>query len=460
MTLPEATSKMTIRDTSAKWTGPNLFRLALRPLQAFLRLEAASGIVLLACALAALAWANLAFPSYERVFATPITLGVAGLVARFSLLELVNDGLMTLFFFVVGMEIKRELAHGELRTFSQAALPAFAALGGMLVPAAVFLAFNAGGAGARGWGIPMATDIAFCIGVLTLLKRRVPHALIVFVTALAVFDDIGGILVIAVFYGTGIHGTWLVAAALVTAAAIVMSGAHVRSAMAWSVAGVLLWYTLHHSGVHATIAGVILGLAVPASPRRSPREVIRELSAHASALARSVEDEEHDEAAVQGVEDGLEELEAPLARFVHTLHPWIAFGIMPLFALANSGVHLSGLDGAQVTGGVAIGTAVALFVGKQVGIYTFTLAAVRTGVARMPGGASLPKLLGVSVIAGIGFTVALFIAGLAYPTAPRLLDEAKLGILAGSLVSGAVGALILRATGPVRPVVPATDEGT
>jgi Na+:H+ antiporter, NhaA family len=398
---------------------------------------------------AALAWANLSYDSYVRVFATPVTLGFGAAVARFSVMELVNDGLMTLFFFVVGMEIKRELVHGELRTRSQAVLPAIAALGGMIVPAAIYLAFNRGGPGSRGWGIPMATDIAFCIGVLTLLKRRVPHALVVFVTALAIFDDIGGILVIALFYGSGIHPEWLIAAAAVGAVSFAMARARVRNAIAWAVAGGLLWFTLHHSGIHATIAGVVLGLAIPASARRRPREVIRELSTHAAALVRAAEDDERDEAAIQAIDARLEDLEAPLTRFVHALHPWIAFGVMPLFALANSGVNVSGLDASQVTGAVALGTTAALFVGKQVGIFTFTAAAVRTGLATVPGGASHVKLLGVSVVAGIGFTVALFIAALAFPGTPGLLDEAKLGIVVGSLLSGVVGAAILRATAPV-----------
>ena len=428
--------------------GSRLFAVALRPLQAFFRLEAASGLVLLGCAVAALAWSNLAHESYRAAFATPLAVGFGGAVARFSLLELVNDGLMTLFFFVVGMEIKGELVHGELRTLSQAALPAVAAVGGMAVPAALFLAFNAGGPGAPGWGIPMATDIAFCIGVLTLLRGRVPHALVVFVTALAIFDDIGGILVIAAFYGTGVHVSWLLGAAAVAGGALALARAQVRSAAAWTIAGALLWAALHHSGIHATIAGVVLGLAVPASPRRPPRDVLRELSAHAGALARGAAEEERDQAAVTGIEEGLAELDAPLARFVQALHPWIAFGVMPLFALANSGVHLSALDRSQLTGGVAVGTMVALLVGKPVGIFAFTAAAVGAGLTRIPGGASRAKLLGVSAVAGIGFTVALFIAGLAYPGAPRLLDEAKLGILAGSLLSGVAGALVLRATGP------------
>jgi NhaA family Na+:H+ antiporter len=225
-----------------------------------------------------------------------------------------------------------------------------------------------------------------------------------------------------------------------------MSRAYVRNPLAWIVAGTLLWFTLHHSGIHATIAGVILGMAIPARPRRPLREVIRELSAHAAALAQSAVDEARDEAEVSGIEERLEELEAPLTRFVHALHPWVAFGIMPLFALANSGVSLATLDPSQVVSRVAVGTAIALFVGKQVGIFAFTVAAIAAGVGRPPGGASRMKLLGVSIVAGVGFTVALFIAGLAFPGSAALLDEAKVGILAGSLVSGVVGAVVLRGT--------------
>ena len=427
------------------------FAAVVAPLQAFFRLEAASGLLLLGCAAAALGWANLAPASYQAVFSAPLSARVAGHAARFTLLQLVNDGLMTIFFLVVGMEIKRELVHGELRTARQAILPLVAAAGGMVVPAAIYAAWNAGGPGARGWGIPMATDIAFCIGVLTLLGGRVPRALVVFVTALAIFDDIGGILVIAVFYGSGLHAGWLLAAAAVTAVAAALGRARVGSGIGWAAVLAALWWTLHGAGIHATIAGVVVGLTVPARPRRPLREVFRELSAHASDLARAAADEDHDEAAANAIEERLEDLEAPLTRFVHALHPWVAFAVMPLFALANSGVTLAAVERSQLVGDVAVGTAVALFAGKQVGIFAFTAVAVRLGLAPSPGGASWRKLLGVSMVAGIGFTVALFIAGLAFAGDARLLDEAKLGILAGSLVSGVAGGLLLRATGAVTP---------
>ncbi len=426
------------------------FRAAVRPIQAFFRLEAASGILLLASAVAALAWVNLGgAASYQAVFAYPLALGLGDAVVRVSIHDLVNDGLMTIFFLVVGMEIKRELVLGELRTPAQAALPAIAAAGGMLLPAAIFLAFNWGGPARAGWGIPMATDIAFCVGVLTLLRSRVPHALIVFVTALAIFDDIGGILVIALFYGHGLHATPLVAAGLITVGLVVVGLAKVRSGLAYAVLGALLWYALHGGGVHATIAGVVVGLAIPARARGPSRDTLASLTDHAAVLMQTPPDEELDAETVLAIVERLEELEAPLNRFVHRLHPWVAFAIMPLFALANSGVDLRGASGARLAGSVAIGTAVALFGGKLIGIFAFTAAAVKMKIAPIPGGATFAKLLGVSIVAGIGFTVALFIAGLAYAGHPELLDQAKAGILVGSLAAGIAGALVLRLTATI-----------
>jgi NhaA family Na+:H+ antiporter len=442
-----------------------LFGAVIRPIQAFFRLEAASGLVLLACAVAALAWVNLGgAESYRAVLDHPLALGAGGATARFTVHALVNDGLMTVFFFLVGMEIKRELAVGELQTPARALLPAIAAVGGMLVPAGIYLAFNAGGPGRASWGIPMATDIAFTIGVLTLLRNRVPHALVVFVTALAIFDDIGGILVIALFYGHGLHLPWLVAAAALAALALAMGRRRVRSGAAYLAVGAALWVALHHGGIHATIAGVVLGMAIPARPRDPPREVLAGLAAHVGELLRRTADEDLDRAAVLRIEERLEDLEAPLDRFVHALHPWVAFGIMPAFALANSGVDLTALDRSQLAGPVALGTGLGLLAGKLAGIFAFTAAAVKARLAPVPGDASLAKLAGVSIVAGIGFTVALFIAGLAFPDDPGLLDQAKVGILGGSLAAGVIGAAVLRATAPTarrRPEeAPAPGAGT
>ncbi len=424
------------------------FAVAVRPLQQFFRLEAASGILLFAAAVVALVWANSpAEASYRALFETPLTLGVGHRELRVSVHQLVNEGLMTVFFFVVGMEIKRELAVGELRTVRQAMLPAIAAAGGMLVPAALFALWNAGTAGAAGWGIPVATDIAFAIGCLTLLRRCVPHALVVFLTALAIFDDIGGILVIAFFYGQGVHLGWLAGAALVVVAVLAMNRAQVQLGFGYLVAGVILWYALHRGGIHATISGVVLGLLIPARPQRPARAVLEDLAAHGRRLLESSERGQVDDESIVTIQARLHELEAPVERFMAAWHGWVAFLIMPLFALANSGVGFGRLSPAQLTGRVAVGAALGLAVGKPLGIALATALAVKTGLAERPGQASWARLVGVSVVAGIGFTVALFIADLAYPTAPDLLAEAKVGILAGSAIAGVVGASLLRAAG-------------
>jgi NhaA family Na+:H+ antiporter len=438
-----------------------LFAAVAQPIQAFFRLEAASGILLLACAVAALAWVNLfGEEGYHAVFESPIAIGLGDRAVRFSVHALVNDGLMTIFFFVVGMEIKRELVSGELRTRSQAILPLVAALGGMVVPAAIYLAFTAGGPGQRGWGIPMATDIAFAIGVLTLLRSRVPYALVVFLTALAIFDDIGGILVIALFYGSGLDARWLGFAVAVAVLLWTMHRRYVRNGFLWAIAGALLWYALHGAGIHATIAGVVLGFAIPARPLRPLPLVLRGLADHAEALARTCGNESLDAQAVLGIEERLEDLEAPLTRFIHALHPFSSFVVMPVFALANSGVAIAGGSGAAgLTGAVGAGIAVALVVGKPLGIFGFTWVAVKLGLAKVPGDASTAKLFGVSVVAGIGFTVALFIASLAFADDAALLDQAKLGILAGSFVAGLGGAILLLLTPRVADPA-ATAEGS
>jgi NhaA family Na+:H+ antiporter len=353
----------------------------------FFELEAASGIVLFLAALVAVVWAN-AGSSYSAVF--------SGLV-----LTVIQDGLMTIFFFTVGMEIKRELVVGELRTLGSALLPAIAALGGMIVPAGIFALLNHGGPGAAGWAIPMATDIAFCVGCMTLLGDRVPRALVVFLTALAIFDDLGGVLVIALFYGSGLHWLWLLATALIAIAVFLCGRVGFTHWFLYLIAGAALWFTVHHSGVHATIAGVLLGFLIPARPKGG----------------------------------------SPIDSMVRALHPWVAFGVMPLFALASSGVVLSSFP---ADFSVPLGAGLGLLVGKQLGIFLFTLAAAGLGIARLPG--SVKQVYGVAVLGGIGFTVALFIAELAFAPAPGLLAGAKLGILAGSLLAGIAGSLVLRFT--------------
>jgi len=424
---------------------PALFRVAIAPLQAFFRLQASSGILLAVCAVVAMVWANSPWASsYVGLFDARLELGVAGTRASFTFQQLINDGLMTLFFFLVGMEVKRELSAGELRTLSRAMLPLIAALGGMVVPAALYVAINAGTPAMAGWAIPMATDIAFAIGCLTLVKARVGHGLIVFLTALAIFDDIGGILVIALFYGTGLHVEWLLAAAAVIGVLVAFNRFYVRNGIAWLLAGVALWYTMHHGGIHATLAGVVVGLCIPSRPTRPGRDVLAELATYINDCTQNTEDESMRSAQLLYIEDRIEELEPPLNRFEHLWHGWVGYGIVPLFALANSGISVEGMGWKDLLAPLPLGIIAGLFVGKQVGIFLFTLVAVKLRVSTLPGGAGLGQLHGVSVVAGIGFTVALFVAGLAFAGQPGLLNEAKLGILVGSLLSAVVGYVILR----------------
>jgi NhaA family Na+:H+ antiporter len=426
------------------------FGAVARPIQQFFRLEAASGILLFTAAIAALVWANSPGKgAYHAFFGRKLTTAIGEVGVSFSLHALINEGLMSVFFLLVGMEIKRELVAGELSTVRRALLPAIAALGGMLVPSAVFLAFNVGGPGQAGWGIPMATDIAFAIGCLTLLRKRVPHALLVYLTALAIFDDVGGILVIAFFYGHGVQWTWLLTAGLVTLFLLAMNRTYARSGLWYAVVGALLWFALHHGGIHPTIAGVVVGLTIPARPRRRARAVLEDLHQHTSNLLASPVDEELDAASILHIEETLEDLEAPLHRFVHFLHPWVAFVIMPLFALANSGVDVSNMGLADLLSPVALGVMLGLLLGKPAGIMAATFIAVKAGIAERPGGAGWTNILGVTIVAGIGFTVALFIAALAYPGQAAMLDQAKVGVLVGSLLAGLAGVAVLRACRPL-----------
>jgi NhaA family Na+:H+ antiporter len=419
--------------------------VVLAPVQAFFRLEASSGILLALCAVAAMAWANSPWAaSYSSLFDARLELGLQGMRAGVTFRELINDGLMTLFFFVVGMEIKRELSSGELRMLSQALLPLIAALGGMVVPAGIYAAFNAGTPALAGWAIPMATDIAFAIGCLTLVRARVGHGLVVFLTALAIFDDIGGILVIALFYGTGIHVEWLLGCAGVVAALFALNRFYVRNGIAYLLGGAALWYAMHHAGIHATLAGVALGLFIPARPTRPGQQVLDELARYITESIPRTGDETLKGAQILYIEERLEELEPPLNRFVHLWHGWVAYGIVPLFALANSGISLAGMRWADLLKPLPLGIMAGLFVGKQVGIFLFTWVAVKLRVSPAPGGAGPGQIHGVAVVAGIGFTVALFVAGLAFGGAPALLAEAKLGILLGSLLSALVGYALLR----------------
>lgn len=397
---------------------PRRFRWVFGPLQAFFRLEAASSFLLLGSAVVALIWANTPLDSaHHAIFDSAASIGPF----RVSFAGVIDDGLMALFFFLVGMEIKRELAVGELRTFARALLPLIAAAGGMAVPAAIFYFLNHGRGSVHGWGIPMATDIAFSLGVLEALRKRVPSSLFAFLTALAIFDDLGGIIVIAVFYGQGIQWVYLLASAAVAAALIVCNRAWLLQPWPYLGLGLILWWTFGQAGIHPTMAGVVAGLCIPA--REHPEHIGP----------------------------------APVERWERVLHPYVAYGVIPLFALANAGVNLTGLSIEALTSPVALGVGLGLLLGKPLGISAVTFSAVLTGTAPMPTRARKNQLFGVAVIAGVGFTVALFIAELAFPKEPLLLEEAKVGIIIGSAIAALVGWIWLRLSPATADAAEATD---
>jgi NhaA family Na+:H+ antiporter len=419
-------------------------RLVLRPLQTFLRTEEASGILLLAAAVTALIWANSPWrAAYDALWHTQLTIGLGAWSLAEDLRHWVNDALMALFFLVVGLEIKRELTTGELRDPKAAALPAIAALGGMAVPALLYLAINRSGEPARGWGIPMATDIAFALGVLALVGRGLPTVLKSFLLALAIVDDIGAILVIAVFYSGSISLGPLLAAGGLLGLVLVLQRLQVRWAAVYVLVGMGVWLATFKSGVHATIAGVALGLATPAVPFQRPKAV--SLEAHRIA-EDTVDDpvppdaDAHHWLHLAGL---TREAVSPLARLEHLLHPWTSWVVIPVFALANAGVSISSSSlGDAVTSGVTLGVVVGLVIGKTVGVTVFTWTATKIGITRLPEDVGWSQLIGVATLAGIGFTVSLFITSLAFQTQP-VQDTAKVGILIASLLAGLLGALLL-----------------
>jgi NhaA family Na+:H+ antiporter len=408
-------------------------------LREYLREEAAGGVVLMAAAALALGWANSPWrAAYSALWQTPLAVALGRFTVEADLRQWVSDGLMTLFFLVVGLEIKRELVAGELRTWRGAALPVVAAAGGMAVPALIYAAVNAGGPGAPGWGIPMATDVAFALGVLALLGPRVPAALKVFLLTLAVVDDLGSITVMALFYSRGVDlGALTVAVGLLALVAIL-----VRARIWWlplhAGLGLALWLALWQAGVSPVLAGVAMGLLTPARPT-APPEVARD---RGGALAGELAADPHPPTLREMLREARGTV--PLAeRLAHDLHPVSAFVVVPLFALANAGLSLErGGLAAPGAGAVLGGVVAGRVLGKLAGIGAAVWLAVRLGLAVRPEATSRAQLAGVAVVAGIGFTVPLFVADLAFPDG-RLQAPVKLGLLAASVIAGAAGALVL-----------------
>lgn len=424
------------------WLGGDrpLARRVGRPVRNFLRIEAASGILLLTATIVALVWANSPWSdSYHDILETHITIHVGDLLhLDESVLNWINDALMAIFFFVVGLEIKRELVVGDLRDPRAAALPAIAAVGGMIVPAAVYMLFNLGSDAFHGWGIPMATDIAFAVGVVSLLGDRVPSAMKVFLLTLAIVDDIGAIAVIAVFYTDDFSSGWFLVAMLSIGVVLAMRLIRVWWIPAYVLVGLFVWLAVFESGIHATIAGVILGLITPARPLMPESEA----SDIDDVLRRAVRGNAS-APVVRRANFELKERISVVDRLEDVLHPFSSYVIIPIFALANAGVMLSGETlGDAVSSPVTLGVVFGLVLGKLVGISFFTTIAVKSGIAPLPRAASWIDVFGLAAIAGIGFTVSLFITGLAFDE-PAFADEARIGILVASTIAAILGTLIL-----------------
>ncbi len=427
-----------------------LARNLARPLQRFLHIEASGGVLLLASTVIALGWANSPWSAaYERLWSTEISLDVGGRLVSEDLRHWLNDGLMALFFFVVGLEIKQELVTGHLSKARDAALPAIAALGGMALPAVLYVALN-GGEGRAGWGVPLATDIAFAVGVLALFGSRVPAPLKVLLLALAIVDDICAIAVIALFYSEGIHLGWAAAAALGTGAIVVLTRLRVWYVPLYAVAGAAVWFATLESGIHATIAGALLGLLTPARPLLEENQ--------ATAIADELSDDRDVTVAeVRAISFRLRESVSVAERLQNLLHPWTSYVVIPLFALANAGIAFSreGIAGAA-TSAVTVGVVVGLVVGKSVGITAAVLVATRLRVARLPAGITMGQVAAVAILAGIGYTVSLFIAGLAFDD-PALAEQAKVGILVASALAAVIGSVALHHVLP-RTAAPDGEE--
>ena len=423
------------------------FDKILTPFEEFIHRQTTSGLLLMATAVLALLLANGPLASvYEHVVHTPVGLNIGSRTLEMTLHHWINDGLMALFFFVVGLELKREILVGELAELRNAALPIGAAIGGMVVPALIYTAVNPDGDAARGWGIPMATDIAFAIGALALLAGRVPKALITFLVALAIVDDLGAVIVIAVFYTDSISLGPLAAACGLFALMLVFNKGGIRKTMPYFIVAVFLWYALLQSGVHATLAGILGALSVPAVPKYNPERFsqhVRDLMHRFDAShqpGKSIMTNDRLRAVVQTLENGVHSVEAPLQRLEHVWHMPVAYLVIPVFALANAGIPLEFATlGDTLTHPVMLGVSMGLLLGKFIGITGTAWVMLKLGVAALPRDTRFSQIAGVSLLAGIGFTMSIFVAQLGFGENPELLLMAKTGILVASLLAGVTG---------------------
>lgn len=419
-----------------------VIRELVLPVQAFIYTEGLSGIVLFVATLIALVWANSPWSdSYFELWKTYLSIDLGFFKISESLLHWINDALMVIFFFVVGLEVKRELLHGTLNDRRRAMLPLMAGLGGMVMPAALYFIFNMGGTGEAGWGIPMATDIAFALGLLTLLGKRVPMELRIFLLAFAIVDDIGAIIVIALFYTSDISWNALWIAAGILGVLFGMNRARVHETRLYGLVGVLLWLAVFESGLHPTLAGVLLAMFIPSRSYFSRSTYLQSMEILLRQFREALENKQknREEAVLGRIEELSKDTESPLERLEREIHPWASYVVLPVFALANAGIvftsdALTSAFNSPVTWGILIG----LLVGKPIGIFGFSWLAIRLNLASLPKSVNWVHIFGAGVFAGIGFTVSLFISGLSF-TDEAMVSQSKMGILIGSLIAGVIG---------------------
>ena len=429
------------------------FKKALTPLDDFIHQETSSGILLMICAVSAIVIANSPlFPMYDKILHTQVSIGFGNMALTYSLHHWINDGLMVLFFFVVGLEVKREVLIGELSSIRQAILPISAAIGGLIIPALCYFVFNSSGDASRGWGIPMATDIAFALGVIALLGNRVPKALVPFLLALAIVDDLGAVLIIAVFYTETIHMGALLMAGCCFGALVVINLAGVRRTLPYAIFGILMWIAMTKSGVHATLAGVLTAFTIPSTSSCDAtifaqrmtllvRDFMNQISVQEVKYSElNILRNSRKQLILSAFEDSIQKMESPLQRMENSLHVWVSFLIVPVFALANAGIPISFSElGTTLQHPVTLGVMFGLVAGKTIGVFSLSWIVVATGFGKLPEGCQLKHIAGVAILAGLGFTMSIFIGSLAFANQPELLLNAKIGIVVASIVAGTVG---------------------
>jgi NhaA family Na+:H+ antiporter len=423
----------------------------VRPAESFFKKEASSSVLLLLASFAAVVWANSAYaPAYHEIWHFKLTLKLGDQQISKSLLHWINDGLMTFFIFIVGLEIKREILVGELSALKSALLPVVAALGGMLLPGFIYVIFNRGTPYVDGWGVPMATDIAFALGAIAVFGRRLPVGLRVFLSAFAIADDLGAVIIIALFYTKEIVWYYLMICIFFVVGLVMANLLWIRWTPIYAVLGMGIWFAVLGSGIHPTVAGFVVAMFIPARGKydtdrfvKKVNEIMDEFHCEEQSCGYSILLDRGHLNAVHSLELACHDVITPLQKLEHALHPWIAFGLLPVFAFGNAGLSLQGMSlSAVLHNPLTLGIALGLFIGKPLGVTLFSYLAVKTGIAKLPAEVRWSHILGAAMLGGIGFTMSLFIAGLSFSSAD-VMNYTKLGILLGSILSAVAGLLFL-----------------